>query len=203
MWRFILAWKCFFLVLFARRLPAEAYDLLPPPDLDPAKRLPFPEAELIGIESAKPPAQLQAPVTVPVAVPAPIVDAKAERERGAMLLLGVLQREGRLLDFLQENVDGVDDAQLGAGVREIHRGCKKALAEHLTIEPVMSEPDNATVTIANGFDASRIRLVGNVTGKPPFSGTLRHPGWRGADVKLPELATGHDPSVIAPAEVEL
>ena len=46
-------------------------------------------------------------------------------------------------------------------------------------------------------------VVGNVIGKPPFMGTLRHPGWRGVDVKLPELPKSHDPTVIAPAEVEL
>ena len=191
MWRFILAWKCFFLVLFARRLPPEAYALLPPPDLAPPNRLPPPEAELVATEKA-----------APVAF-APVVDARAERDRGAILLLGLLQREGRLIDFLQENIEPLEDAQIGAAVRDIHRGCKKALAEHLTIEPVMVEADNATVKIESGFDPSRIRLVGNVAGKPPFSGTLRHPGWRGAGVRLPELPANNDPSVIAPAEVEL
>ena len=102
-----------------------------------------------------------------------------------------------------EDIAAYSDAQIGAAVRDIHRGCRKALAEHVKIEPVMREPDNATVKVERGFDPSRIRLVGNVVGDPPFIGTLRHPGWRGAEVTLPELPPNHDPSVITPAEVEL
>jgi hypothetical protein len=45
--------------------------------------------------------------------------------------------------------------------------------------------------------------VGNVHGAPPYRGTLRHRGWRAAGLTLPELVGGHDPSVLAPAEVEL
>jgi hypothetical protein len=118
-------------------------------------------------------------------------------------LLAILQREGRLLDFLQEDVDGYSDAQIGAAVRDIHRGCKKALAEHMPLEPVLREAENAQVRVDPGFDPSRIRLVGNVVGEPPFTGALRHHGWRIARVTLPALARGTDPTVVAPAEVEL
>src|SRR5213079_2829870 len=51
--------------------------------------------------------------------------------------LGLLQREGRLIDFLTENISSYDDAQVGAAVREIHRKCQAALNEHLEMEPVM------------------------------------------------------------------
>src|SRR4051812_38812869 len=37
-----------------------------------------------------------------------------------ILLLTLMQREGRLIDFLMENVDGADNETLGAGVRSIH-----------------------------------------------------------------------------------
>jgi hypothetical protein len=43
-------------------------------------------------------------------------------------MLGILQREGRLIDFLEEDVASFTDAQIGAAVRDIHKGCKKALA---------------------------------------------------------------------------
>jgi hypothetical protein len=184
MWRFLLAWKCFFLVLFSRRLPREAIELLPPPDLAPPPQLP--------------------PARPEVAQVAEVVEKKSDgTARGALALLGVLQREGRLLDFLQEDIDGYPDAQVGAAVRDIHRGCRKALADHLRVEPVLREPDEARVRIEAGFDPSRIRLVGNVVGQPPFVGTLKHPGWRGLDVHLPELTGAGDATVIAPAEVEL
>src|ERR1700722_5621513 len=42
-----------------------------------------------------------------------------------ILLLTLMQREGRLLDFLLENVDGADNETLGAGVRTIHQSCQK------------------------------------------------------------------------------
>ena len=49
---------------------------------------------------------------------------------------------------------------------------------------------------------SDIRLVGAVTGTPPFTGKLRHAGWRATAVNIPRRS-GQDPQVIAPAEVEI
>ena len=120
-----------------------------------------------------------------------------------MQVLAVLQREGRLLDFLSENIDTYTDGQIGAAVRDIHRGCRKALAEHVKVSPIRSEPDEAVVRIAAGHDASQIRLIGQVTGRPPFEGTLRHHGWRTTHISLPDIPAGHDPTVICPAEVEI
>ncbi|WP_143188374.1 DUF2760 domain-containing protein, partial [Burkholderia ubonensis] len=54
-----------------------------------------------------------------------------------------------------------------------------------------------------GFDATAVRVTGNVVGAAPFSGTVSHRGWRVSDVRLPKLTGSHDASVIAPAEVEL
>jgi hypothetical protein len=176
--RFILALKCFFLVLFAKRLPQDAAALLPAPEAPPA------------------PPQLEPPKPVEV-------DGSKHAVRGAVQLLSLLQREGRLLDFLQEEIDSYSDAQIGAAVRDIHRGCKKALAEHLPIEPVLRDQENATVRVDPGFDPSRIRLVGNVLGEPPYTGTLRHHGWRTGKSALPTLTGTQDPSVVTPAEVEI
>ncbi len=187
--RFILAIKCFFLVLFAKRLPAEAAALLPKPE-EQKKALPESVVEA-EIAEVKRPVEKAQP------------EKKEDGVRGAVQLLAILQREGRLLDFLQEEVDAYSDAQIGAAVRDIHRGCKKALAEHMPVEPVLREPENAQVRVDPGFDPSRIRLVGNVVGEPPFTGALRHHGWRIAKVTLPTPARGTDPTVVAPAEVEL
>jgi hypothetical protein len=118
-------------------------------------------------------------------------------------LLALLQREGRLLDFLTEDVQGYSDAQIGSAVRDIHRTCRKALHDHLTFEPVLADAEGTEVTIPAGFDPSAVRLTGNVTGQPPFKGTLRHHGWRVRDMKLAPPPAGQDEFVVQPAEVEL
>ncbi len=121
----------------------------------------------------------------------------------ALQLLAMLQREGRFVDFLQEDVAGYSDAEVGAAARVVHEGCRKALAEHFSIEPVRAEAEGSRVVLERGFDASEVRLAGNVVGEPPFTGTLTHRGWRVSEAKLPKLAAGHDARVLAPAEVEL
>jgi hypothetical protein len=118
-------------------------------------------------------------------------------------LLALLQRDGRLLDFLLEDVQGYNDAQIGSAVRDIHRSCRKTLEDHVTLKPILAGEEGATVTVPSGFDPSAIRLTGNVTGQPPFTGTLRHHGWRANEVKLAKPPAGADPFVVQPAEVEL
>jgi hypothetical protein len=121
-------------------------------------------------------------------------------------VLAVLQRDGRLIDFLKEDIDTYDDAQIGAAVRDIHKGCRKALDEYLMIEPVMDFAEEARVTVVADFDPAAIRLIGNVNGSPPFHGVLKHHGWRALvrASQLPALpASKDDSAVISPAEVEI
>jgi hypothetical protein len=119
-------------------------------------------------------------------------------------VLAVLQRDGRLVDFLQEDIDAYSDAQIGAAVRDIHRGCRKALRDYLTVEPVLNAPEEAAVDVPADFDPAAIRLTGNVAGSPPFKGVLKHHGWRVKAVHLPVLPGARDDSsVLAPAEVEI
>ena len=121
----------------------------------------------------------------------------------ALQLLGLFQQEGRLVDFLEEDVGAYSDAEIGAAARVVHAGCGKALREHLELDPIRAEEEGARVTLEAGFNASEVRLTGNLVGKPPFTGTLMHRGWRAAEIKLPRLAEGHEVRVLAPAEVEL
>jgi hypothetical protein len=119
-------------------------------------------------------------------------------------VLAVLQRDGRLIDFLEEDIDAYTDAQIGAAVRDIHRGCRKSLHDYLTIEPVMNAAEEERVTIASDYDPAAIRLIGNLNGAPPFRGVLKHHGWRVKEAHLPSLpATRGDTSVLSPAEVEV
>ncbi len=120
-----------------------------------------------------------------------------------LFLLSLLQREGRLIDFLEEDIASASDADLGAAARIVHEGCRKVLNQYLALQPLFGVPEGTTVTVPQGFDANRIRLVGNVAGDPPFSGSLKHHGWVTHDVRLPTVPEALDATVLAPAEVEL
>ncbi len=121
----------------------------------------------------------------------------------AIQMLSALQREGRLIDFLEEDISAYDDAQIGAAVRNIHTGCKAALLDQMEIQPVFREEEGAAVTVPPGFDPGAIRLTGNVSGDPPFRGILRHRGWQAERVRLPQAAGDNRKYILAPAEVEI
>ncbi len=142
-------------------------------------------------------AGLRAQQAKPVELPPERVHASG------LLLLSALQREGRLLDFLQQDVAGFSDEDIGAAARVVHSGCRKVLGQYFEFEPAAKEPEGATLTVPKGFDAQRLRLTGNVAGQPPFRGTLKHHGWVAKEIRMPALAETMDPRVVAPAEVEL
>lgn len=122
----------------------------------------------------------------------------------AVQILSIMQRQGRLIDFLQEDLSAYNDAQIGAAVRNIHEGCKAALDEHLELKPIYSEEEGSNVQVPADFDSDAVRLTGHVAGDPPFKGILRHRGWRVDKVELPKLMQEKKERwVLAPAEVEV
>ena len=123
----------------------------------------------------------------------------------AVQILSILQREGRLIDFLQEDLSLYEDAQIGAAVRSIHQGCRQVLSEYMELKPVLEESEGTDVTVPAGFDARAIRLTGNVSGTPPFKGSLRHRGWRVIRMQLPQSSSPPQKKdwILAPAEVEV
>ena len=143
----------------------------------------------------------QAP-TATAAAPAPAA-VQAASETAALQLLGLLQREARFVDFVEEDIASYSDAEIGAAGRVVHEGCRKVLREHFEMAPVRSETEGSRITLPAGFDAAAVRLTGNVVGQAPFTGTLGHRGWRVTDSRLPQLASGHSAAVLAQAEVEL
>jgi hypothetical protein len=210
--RLFLAFVCFLRVLFGKKLPPEAMAYLPA-SATPSLPAPVPKPAEKPAARAEAVAK-EAVAKEAVAKEAAAREAKVEGERprasaaqnhrdGALALLALLQREGRLVDFLREPLDGFSDADIGAAARDVHRGCRKVLDQHLSLEPVMPGSEEERVAVPRGFDPAEIRLIGEAKGEPPFRGTLRHHGWRVVDAKLPALADGVDRMVIAPAEVEL
>jgi hypothetical protein len=145
-----------------------------------------------------------APERQAVAEPEPERPRLHEVEPNAALqLLGLLQQEGRFVDFLQEDVTAFSDADVGAAARVVHEGCSKALKDHFSVAPVRDENEGSRITLEAGFDAAAVRLTGKVAGQAPYTGTLNHRGWKVTETRLPQVASGHDLSILAPAEVEL
>ena len=171
------AFACFFRVLFDGSFAARAWGV----------RAALPPARATEKEKEKEKEKKGAPAPV---------DA-------ALQLLALLQREGRFVDFLEEDVTTFSDADVGAAARVVHEGCRKALRAHGKLVAVRTEEEGTKVTVAEGTSPSEVKLTGNVVGKAPFTGTLRHRGWRLEDFHLPTSMPGHDARVVAPAEVEL
>jgi hypothetical protein len=124
-------------------------------------------------------------------------------ERAALQLLSLLQRDGRFLDFVQQDISGFADAQIGQAARLVHDGCSKALARHLSIERVVDGQEGQPTVVEVGFDPRATKLTGNVSGSAPYRGVLRHQGWRAQRLELPQVVADYDFAVLAPAEVEL
>jgi uncharacterized protein DUF2760 len=121
----------------------------------------------------------------------------------AVQMLALLQREGRLIDFLMEDLAAYSDAQIGTAVRDVHAGCRRVLERYVALESILDGREGEQTVVAEQPDAAAIRLVGNVTGRPPFRGTLLHRGWRTARVDLPPLAPQAGRTIVAQAEVEV
>jgi hypothetical protein len=111
--------------------------------------------------------------------------------------------EGRFIDFLQEDLGNYEDSQIGAAVRTIHEGCKRALDDAASLEPVVEATEGEPYEVQKGFDPASIKLVGNVAGDPPFKGILRHRGWRLTRIDLAAVKFSKNGAVIVPAEVEV
>ena len=141
-------------------------------------------------------------VEIPAATPEPVVLKEATPD-AALQLLSLLQKEARFLDFVKENVEVYNDADVGAAARVVHSGCVKVVDEYFSLESIRTEDEESKITVSEGFNAAEIRLTGNIVGKAPFTGTLVHKGWKVTNMRLPKLTQGHDAQIIAAAEVEL
>lgn len=139
---------------------------------------------------------------VPSPAPEPVI-LKESTPDAALQLLGLLQSQARFIDFIKEDIAGFSDADIGVAARVVHEGCNKAINEHFTLAPVRHEQEGGKISLPKGFDAGSVRLIGNIVGEPPFTGTLIHKGWQVTSVRLPKLTQGYNASIIAPAEVEL
>lgn len=122
----------------------------------------------------------------------------------ALTFLSVLQRESRLVDFVQEPIAAYPDAQIGAAVRDVHSGCKAVFDRLLDLQPLVAEAEGSGITVPADANPEQYRLVGNVAGTPPYRGQLAHHGWRASRCDIPKWTGDSDSALtVAPAEVEL
>jgi hypothetical protein len=137
--------------------------------------------------------------------PTPVPTRTNQADAEIVSFLAMLQARGRLVDFLMDNINAHDDAQVGAAARVVHAGCKTVLLEHFRISPVRTESEGSTVQLAAGYSPDEYRLLGKISGPAPFSGVLVHHGWKTDAVNLPRVLQGSTDRLpaIAPAEVEL
>lgn len=122
----------------------------------------------------------------------------------AISLLAALQREARLIDLVQESLDQYSDPQIGAAARDVLRDTKKVLDRMFAIQAVTQCGDGESMSTESEVDPGRIRLTGNVTGEPPFTGTVAHHGWQATRCEVPRW-NGNQSSqnIIAPIELEI
>ena len=125
------------------------------------------------------------------------------QQRTYLHLIALLQRQGRLMDFFSEDLAAYSDAQIGAAVRSIHENCRKTIEKYIAPESVLEQAEGAEITVEADFDPNAMKLVGQVTGQPPFKGIVRHRGWRAGKIELPTFTGRQSPRIIAPAEIEV
>ncbi len=171
--RISLAFRCFFALLFGGSLSPQLIS-----DLGLAPKLKQPE---------KP------------AAPPPPVFKPAD---GALQILGILQRDSRIIDFLMEDITSYEDEQIGAAVRSMQTAARDALIRYVSLAPVIDGVEG-TFTKAPSSTPDAVKFLGNVPATGATGGTLRHRGWRASSVSLPPLNPKQDNTVVAPAEIEV
>ena len=173
--RIVLAFRSFFAILFTGQLPADI-------------------AQSFGFSRQSPPAPAPKPTPEPRA---------AQPSDGALQILGILQRDSRLIDFLMEDISAYADDQVGAAVRDLHQQCRDSLNRYVRLAPVIDGVEGSPIKLDTN-DPSSVKLLGNVpaSGKAP-SGLLRHKGWKADKIDLPPIGASSNTKVIAPAEVEI
>jgi hypothetical protein len=131
----------------------------------------------------------------------PLTHQEERSDLSHLTLLHIMQKRGRLIDFLMEDLSTYSDEQVGAAARAVHTECAKLLKETFDIHPVSNQEEGSALSLPLDTDLSRFQLSGNVTALP-LRGTLRHKGWQVGKKELNVQATSAQ-EVLAPAEVEV
>jgi hypothetical protein len=178
----------------------------PLPEVPETEALPLssePEASPSSSVSEEIEAQAGEVAPAPVEqAPTPLKEPEPERVDG-VYLLALLQKRGRFVDFLQQDITSFSNAEVGEAARVVHDGCSQTLREYFTLEPIRPEEEGEQVTIEAEYSLAEISLVGNVSRQPPYRGELLHHGWKITDQHPPKRLDPASAHVVQPAEIEL
>ena len=176
--RIVLAFRAFFNLLFSGELSSDVLNAL----------------KLTRRGGAATPAKAAA---------APAAAPTVRISDGALQMLGIMQRDARLVDFLMEDIAGYSDDQIGAAARDVHGNTREILIRHFAPAPVIDAVEGSPATAPDG-NGALVKYVGNVpaSGKPK-GGVLRHKGWKATTANLPKVNSRQDLVVLAPAEIEV
>jgi len=109
------------------------------------------------------PAAVVEPVTPAPAAPEPKILKEATPD-AALQLLTLLQQDARFIDFIKEDLSSYSDEDIGAAARVVHEGSKKTIDTYFTLEAIRNEDEESRISLPAGFNASEVRLTGNVVG---------------------------------------
>lgn len=185
-----LAFKSFFSLLFSGKLPEDVQIAL-----NLTRRIVTPST----------PKPNEPAAAKPAAAPA---DSGPKAADGAVQILAILQRDARLIDFLNEDIAPYTDEQIGAAVRDIHKNSRAALERHVRLVPVVDGVEGTNTNLASAGldskDTTRLRIVGKVPADGKVeAGMLRHRGWKVEKIDLPPTPQGKKAAILAPAEIEV
>ena len=127
-------------------------------------------------------------------------EQRSDDNEAALTLLGLLQREGRFLDFVTRDVSELDDETLGRGARFLHQGCARVLSEYFELAEVTGEEPGSEIDLSSDLTDLGFEITGATT---TDKGALAHRGWLTKRVTLPKKPPIHlqNSLLIAPAIV--
>lgn len=183
--RFFYAIKVFFQILFsaeaARKVHLALYPAVPDVEIDSQTKTAEKTAEKVEKKIVEKPLRSD-----------------------ALTLLAALQREARFIDFLQENIQPYDDAQIGVIVRDVHRGCAEVVKRMFNVQPLTEVPEGQKISLDAPVNPQVFQLIGKTpTSSDAVSGTVVHPGWKAESCNVPVWSGTEDAiRVIAPVEID-
>ncbi|MDD9952510.1 MAG: DUF2760 domain-containing protein [Zetaproteobacteria bacterium] len=129
-------------------------------------------------------------------------------ELPALQLLSLLQHNGRLIDFVMEDITGIEDQQVVAAARVVHAGCREVLCKYVEIHPLRDEEEGQSIVAPQEEVDRTVEIMGEHDLAATTTATLLHRGWKSHGIHLPTLTADRqqfmlETQVLYPAQAEV
>jgi hypothetical protein len=125
---------------------------------------------------------------------------RSVRRSEAITLLSLLQRRAGLVDLIYEDLEGLNDEQIGAMARGVLNSAHQCLEECLIVSTIVDGVEGEIIEIPDAASSNRWSIEGDLSGA---RGRLMHPGWVANQLKLPSWKGSEENMlVIAPVKVD-